>query len=321
MNDCFKDLFYYIVIDKFLRPGKKRDVLNKQERDSIMAIFFSEQNPNDLRIKGLYLSPFYINHYYNYLAYKKYNLNSIQPLRTGDKIYKVRQHEFLIKEDFVPFMYIPDEKIKEDLWALEIIGFFSWIPGKYDGSVITQYDSIFPNNKWQMLLTKQFESKYIQKNIGYNLQSPIKFVDTLKSINTINSLLLELPKNKAVFVDIWASWCGPCIAAFGYNKQLDSFLIKNGIEKLYISFDDEADSKKWKNAIQKYSLGGYHILVNESLKAEIKKNIYHSLGNEGMGIPRYILINKNGKVLVDDAISPQDFKLLAEQISITLLKN
>lgn len=321
MTVCFKSLFYGEVLDKFLRPGKKREVINKQVRDSMMAAIFLLQNPNDIKLKGLYLAPFYINNYYNYLTYKKYNLNSIKQLRSGGKLYKVGQKDFLIQEDFAPFIYIPDEKIKEDLWALEIIGFFSWIPGKYDASVIAQYDSIFPNTKWQTLLVKQFENKYVQKNIGYKLQSPIHFVDTVKNINNIKSLLTELSNNKPVFIDLWASWCGPCIAAFGYNKQLDSFLIKNDINKLYISFDDETNRDKWRLATNKYLLGGYHILANDSLKAEIKKEIYHYTGNKGMGIPRYILVNKNGKVVIEDAYSPQDFEQLKEQISISLLKN
>ncbi|MDQ2721680.1 MAG: hypothetical protein M3Z26_18270, partial [Bacteroidota bacterium] len=41
-------------------------------------------------------------------------------------------------------------------------------------------------------------------------------------------------------------------------------------------------------------------------------------GNEGMGIPRYILINKKGKIIIDDAIPPRNTEQLMNQISKAL---
>ena len=68
---------------------------------------------------------------------------------------------------------------------------------------------------------------------------------------------------------------GPCVAAFGYNQQLDTFLINNNNnQRLYISLDGLPNYLKWKQAIDKYATGGYHVLANDTLIKDIKQSIY-----------------------------------------------
>ena len=314
MNICFKSLFYNEVVNRLLRKSKKSQQISKQEKYLIISTLFKKLKATDPKIKGIYLSLFYINNYFNFLACKKLKLNNIADLTKDARAYTLNYNKYLVNNDFVPFTYIENKIKREDLWALEILGLYNWMPGKYGKAIIAQFDSIFPNSKWSTYLVSQFKSKHSEKNIGYKLQTPIKYIDTLKQINTIPDLLAELPLDKAIFIDIWASWCSPCIANFGFNQIIDSFLLSNNIEKLYISLDNQDDISKWKNAINRYMLGGYHILANENLKIQIKKDIYHSLENSGMPIPKYILIDKNGKIALEDTYSPENFEILSKQI-------
>ncbi len=245
------------------------------------------------------------------MTYKKYNLKSTNELTSKAMNYHVKSHNYLIREDFVPFIYIENKADQTDLWALYSLLLFSY-PGKYDLSIVKQYDSIFSKNKWSQLLQKKFEYSGAPKKIEYKLQSPIQIIDT-NGIASLHDLLSKLPKNKALFIDIWATWCGPCIAAFGFNQSLDTFLINNKIQRLYISLDEIDNYTKWEQAITKYSLGGYHILATESLKNDIKRTIYQVRGNEGMPIPRYVLV-KDSKIVINDAMSPTEFDLLKTQI-------
>ncbi len=132
---------------------------------------------------------------------------------------------------------------------------------------------------------------------------PIEIIDSANLIDSYSNLIKILPKDQYVFVDIWASWCGPCISEFSYNKIVDSFLLKNKISKIYISFDRLQDKPFGMKAIDKYKLGGKHILCSEKFKSSLKAKL--GLGCDAlMPIPRYLFINKQGELINANAPRP-----------------
>lgn len=117
-----------------------------------------------------------------------------------------------------------------------------------------------------------------------------------------------------MFVDLWASWCVPCVGAFAYNKSIDSFLLANDIERLYISLDN--NYKQWRKAIDKYQLGGFHIIANKVLFDDIKKMLSIS-GDIGIPIPHY-LIFKSGELMLKNAASPVNSEQLFDELKNAL---
>jgi hypothetical protein len=117
--------------------------------------------------------------------------------------------------------------------------------------------------------------------------------------------------NEYVFIDLWATWCVPCIEQFTFKGKLEDFLTKENVAILYISIDSKSNEKKWEGLIHSKKLNGSHYLVDAVLLANIKSVVYKK---GQITIPRYLLANKNGVLVSTNLPRPSDFTLLQTEI-------
>lgn len=124
----------------------------------------------------------------------------------------------------------------------------------------------------------------------------------------LNLSLSDL-KGKIVYVDIWATWCKPCIEEFPHSIELQKkFTASDPIEFLYVSVDRE--QKLWEKFLtSNKNLKGLHVIQNGS--------ILESYLNSG--IPRYLLIDDKGKIVTAYAPRPSSEKIY-DEIRNLLLK-
>jgi thiol-disulfide isomerase/thioredoxin len=105
-------------------------------------------------------------------------------------------------------------------------------------------------------------------------------------------------KGQVVYLDFWASWCGPCRSEMPYSKTLREHFKGKPVVFLYLSIDENMDA--WKAAITKLEVVGINACSPGNWTSPVAK-LY---GVEG--IPAYFLIDKEGKFSVDSSPRPSE---------------
>lgn len=108
-----------------------------------------------------------------------------------------------------------------------------------------------------------------------------------------NRVRLSDFRGKVVFIDVWATWCGGCVKGLpAFIALRDQYKDRDDVVFLTISDDGIEAKSRWLDFLKekKYSGKMPHLIMNRE-KDDFEKNYCIT------GIPRYILINKEGKIV------------------------
>lgn len=105
-------------------------------------------------------------------------------------------------------------------------------------------------------------------------------------------------RGKYVFIDTWATWCAPCKYEIPFLEELLEAYRDKNIVFMSVSFDSEEDRDKWKNMVRKNDMKGLQFIMEENWESDFAKFFIIR------SIPRFILIDKEGKIVNSNMPTP-----------------
>lgn len=108
------------------------------------------------------------------------------------------------------------------------------------------------------------------------------------SVAQLLDSILKDNKNKVIYIDVWATWCGPCLSEFPNSKLVEQQMKDRNAAFIYLCTASQKD--QWKATLAKFKLGGQHYFLTTQQSRELTRTF------EIKGIPFYILIDKNGVI-------------------------
>jgi len=241
--------------------------------------FFNPYDSIDVNNERLLILPNYINF-----------VNSYVRKLTSDLL---KDNDTTISIDVYnnTFIDIVDTLIKNKNIRQEVAYYF----GKYDFNSLKEPEhsyqklkSIITNKEYLKLIEETYNKiKRIQKG---NISPTFEFFDV-----DSNLVKLEDLKGKIVYIDIWSLWCLPCRKEIPYLEELEAKYKDNDIAFVSICKDDTRT--RWRKSIIASELNGIQLFAPDNNIAFFEDYMVD-------GVPRYILIDKNGYIIDSDAPRP-----------------
>jgi len=153
------------------------------------------------------------------------------------------------------------------------------------------------------------EKQYLKTVLAKGEVSP-KFVDYENYKGGTTSL--DDLKGKYVYIDVWATWCGPCKAEIPFLKEVEKAYHDKNIAFLSVSIDEAKNHDKWKEMVADKELGGIQVFADNDWKSEFVQAYKIN------GIPRFILIDPAGNIVAADAPRPssEELKSLLNELNL-----
>lgn len=284
-------LLAYVNMNRYNYKKSVTLVRNNFDNSILDNLYRDEYLTSDMYKNGLIG-----NEYLNYLLSIDYQKDSTLRNRQGyklekvDKVYKGKVKEFVLYNLMTSSIEycMSFDKLNEYKEQFE------------------PYVSVLTNLFYKKSLDTKFsekEAELLRTQIG---KPAPKF--SLES-NLGHSYSLEDFKGKVVYLDLWASWCGPCRAETPSFKILyDKYKNDNRIAFFSIAVHDGIN--EWKKALEEDKPDWIQLLDKEGIVWK------YYVANT---IPKFILIDKQGNIVNFDAPRPSSGeeieKLLNQEIA------
>ena len=203
--------------------------------------------------------------------------------------------------------------MRELIWADYL--FNSAIQRRFKKSILNSYDEfveIYPETEYTQPMVKYMEPI---RDYHVKLQQPMP--DNIILIEKANEFkdweqIIEPYKGELLYIDMWVTWCGPCKAEFEFKEGLYDYVADKPIKLIYLSSDRDEAEEKWKEMVNFYGLVDINLRISQDLNWKIWREQF---GMSYSSIPRYIIVDQEGRIVVPDAARPSEGQKLYDQLA------
>ncbi len=252
--------------------------------------------------------------YYRFL--KDFNLNDPQYLNTPTFLEFQKE---ILRNEILNLPLIEENDIPS--WLSNVKATLSDLVGFNDG----QYYDILAANAYARQLNEELRplSKKQKENISnywkngeivkilFKKNQQVVELDRFKApvvLNDVSSVsnekliatILSKYKNKVVFIDLWATWCGPCLDAMQRFRNTKNQFKDKDIVFVYLT-NASSPKKLWEEKIK--GIGNEHYYLTDTQWEYIMNKF------EFEGIPSYLLYDKSGKLINKFTAFPENEKV------------
>jgi thiol-disulfide isomerase/thioredoxin len=247
---------------KNMNKLEKKPELSKNYYDFISNIELNKAKTNNLSLYQQMLG--YISGHFSEEIYEQdttKNYDSINNAIVHSK-FKEFDKEILVSNEIIETLMYGFDLIKAD-------------------SLLMKNDELLKNSSFKFEITEVRDKvkKYAKGAIAPKFSFP-----------DMNGKMVSLSdfKGKIVYLDVWASWCGPCRREIPAAKELEKQM--HGKDVVFLCVSVDGDEAAWKKIVKEKELTGVHIHSKGDFNSEMTK-LY-----DIRSIPTYIIIDRNGKI-------------------------
>ena len=198
--------------------------------------------------------------------------------------------ESMLKAENLEVLNTEVSKFKETVYAA--------MPKDLETGFVTLYKSNIENDMKGMI--QYLSSGFELKKLNGTTSPSFKYENHKGGFTSLDDL-----KGKYVYIDVWATWCGPCRQEIPFLQKTEQAYQEKNIEFVSISIDEQKNHEKWNQFVKDKNLGGIQLLADKDWKSDFVQ------GYKINGIPRFILIGPDGKIVSADAPRPSSPELVA----------
>ena len=284
--ECGMELLRYRWYNPFLnkRKGEKLDL--PDDYYNFIDRFQLDNKPASMCSSYKH----YLHEYHNYLRDKAKDERQ-EVIATKDKLleYKVVLNhleknvqgfalEVMLSHEFYSLLdYYKRTDIFDELYPI------------YDKKITHRY---FKNTLNEKYIEIKLQEKNPEKSYYYQQRNlPI---ETTK--DDIFPSIIKKHKGKVIYIDFWATWCGPCLIEIPFSLKLQNEFKGKEVAFVYLCVKSKKD--KWEIMITDYKIKGDNYLLNDSQYDILSEKFQIS------GIPHYVLVNEKGEIVDKNAQRP-----------------